>query len=218
VLWAIIAACCVVELTLMAADFGLVGTSLWRSIAYQNGAFWAGLLHNWRPNYPAQPWAMFVTYAFLHSDFWHLAGNMVTLLFLGDIAIRRVGQGGLVILYVVSAFGGAAAFGLLTSSSSPMVGASGALFGLAGAWQYWEWSDRRRRGQSGWPVWRTVFGFVLLNLLLWVLMDGLLAWETHLGGFVVGWGVAVLFQVINKYKFDDLNGSDPEEPGSDSQG
>lgn len=187
VIVALIVLCCGIELTLEAADFGLIGSPLWRALAYQNGAFWAGLLHNWRPNYAAQPWLMFFTYAFLHGGFGHLAGNMVTLVFLGDIVERRAGRGGLAALYAVSALGGALAFGLMTRSPAPMVGASGALFGLAGAWQYWEWRDRRRAGISRWPVWRTVLALVVLNALLWYLMQGLLAWQTHLGGFVAGW-------------------------------
>ncbi len=189
----IIAICTGIEVLLIAADHGLIGSPLWRSLADQNGAFWPGLLHNWRPNYAAQPWLMFITYAFLHAGFSHLAGNMLTLVFLGEIVERRAGPGGFVMLYALSAIGGAAVFGLMTSSPQPMVGASGALFGLAGAWQYWEWSDRRRRGSSRWPVWRMVFVFALLNALLWVMMDGQLAWQTHLGGFVTGWtGAAAL--------------------------
>lgn len=179
------------ELILIAADWGLIGNALWRSLAYQNGAFWAGLLYNWRPNYEAQPVLMFATYAFLHSGFWHLAGNMLTLVFLGDIVVRRIGQGGFGFVYLVSTLGGGATFGLMTNSASPMVGASGALFGLAGAWQYWEWSDLHARGLSGWPVWRIVFALVVLNALLWFMNDGHLAWETHLGGFVTGWIAAV---------------------------
>lgn len=198
VLLTLVGLCSGMELILVAADWGVIGTPLWRGLAYQNGAFWAGLLHNWRPNYPAQPWLMFLTYAFLHSGIWHLAGNMLTLLFLGGIAQDRVGQGGLLILYALSAIGGGLAFGVMTHSPQPMVGASGALFGLAGAWQYWEWSDRRRRGTSRWPVWRTVFGFVVLNVLLWFLMDGILAWETHLGGFMAGWGGALLLKFFGK--------------------
>ena len=201
VLLVLIALCCGIELVLIAADYGLIGTSRWRGLAYQNGAFWAGLLFNWRPNYAAQPWLMFVTYAFLHSGFWHLAGNMLTLFFLGDIVEERVGQGGLVVLYAVSATGGAVAFGALADSPQPMVGASGALFGLAGSWQYWEWCDRRRAGLSRWPVWRTVLGLVLLNVILWVWMEGLLAWETHLGGFLAGWAGAVVLRWMGKGRF-----------------
>jgi rhomboid protease GluP len=198
VLLGLIGLCCGVELVLIAADYGLVGTPRWRGLAYQNGAFWAGLLFNWRPNYGAQPWLMFVTYAFLHSGFWHLAGNMLTLFFLGGIVEERVGRGGLAALYAVSAIGGAAVFGAMTSSPQPMVGASGALFGLAGAWQYWEWSDRRQQGLSRWPVWRIVLGLVFLNAVLWVLLRGLLAWEVHLGGFIAGWAGAVALMRMGK--------------------
>lgn len=179
------------ELMLIAADWGVIGNTLWRGLAYQNGAFWAGLLYNWRPNYEIQPALMFVTYAFLHSGFGHLAGNMLTLVFLGDIVVRRIGQGGFGFVYLVSTLGGGVAFGLMTNSTSPMVGASGALFGLAGAWQYWEWSDLRARGLSGGPVWRIVFALVVLNVVLWFMNDGALAWETHLGGFIAGWIAAV---------------------------
>ena len=79
----------------------------------------------------------------------------------------------------------------MTNSTSPMVGASGALFGLAGAWQYWGWSDLRAQSLSGWPVWRTMFALVVLNAAMWFFNGGNLAWETHLGGFIVGWGTAV---------------------------
>ncbi|WP_299356620.1 rhomboid family intramembrane serine protease [uncultured Shimia sp.] len=192
--------CCAIELTLMAADAGLVGTRLWRGIVYQNGAFWAGLLDNWRPNFPLQPLSMFVTYAFLHGGFWHLAGNMVALAFLSDIALQRVGQGAFAMIYGVSALGGAIVFGLLTQSASPMVGASGALFGLAGAWQFWRWCDLCDEGLSRLPVWRTTGGLVVLNFMMWWLMEGALAWETHLGGFIFGWGVAYFVNLCNHMK------------------
>ena len=187
-----------VELVLVAADYGLIGTPRWRGLAYQNGAFWAGLLGNWRPNYAAQPWLMFVTYAFLHTGLGHLAGNMLTLVFLGRIVQERVGQRWFAVLYAISAIGGAVAFAVLSSSPQPMVGASGALFGLAGAWQYWEWADRHRAGRHTWPVWRNVLGLVLLNAVLWVWMDGLLAWEPHLGGFIAGWLGAMALMRMGK--------------------
>ena len=177
-----------------AADAGLIGTRLWRGIAYQNGAFWAGLLSNWRPNYPLQPGMMFITYAFLHGGFWHLAGNMASLIFLNGALSGRLGQGALVLVYLASALGGALLFGLLTQSPAPMVGASGALFGLAGAWQYWERHDLVRLGRRGWPVWRTLLGLIFLNLLMWWLQDGSLAWEAHLGGFASGWVFAYFWE------------------------
>ncbi|MEO0566840.1 MAG: rhomboid family intramembrane serine protease, partial [Pseudomonadota bacterium] len=181
-----------IELTLVAADHGLIGSTRWRALAYQNGAFWAGLLHNWRPNYAAQPWVMFLSYSFLHGGLLHLIGNMLVLWGLGRVVMLRLGTGRFLVLYFVSAIGGALCFGLLSNSPQPMVGASGALFGLLGAWQAWRYVLRRRRGQSLWPVWQAVLGLVLLNVVMWVALKGLVAWETHLGGFIAGWICAAL--------------------------
>lgn len=184
--------CCLIELTLEAADAGLVGSKLWRSLAYQYGAFWEGLLYNWRPNYGGQPALMFLSYAFLHADIWHMSGNMLALLVLARLVLARTGQGGFLVIYGVSALGGALVFALLAQTAAPMVGASGALFGLAGGWQYWEWRDLRQAGLPMAPIWRVCWALILLNGLLWVLNDGALAWQTHLGGFVFGWGAAMV--------------------------
>jgi rhomboid protease GluP len=112
---------------------------------------------------------------------------MAALLALGPLITDRVSQRGFLALWLISAFGGAAVFGLLTSSPQPMVGASGALFGLAGAWKAWDWLEARRCGAALWPILLWLLGLAVLNLALWVLQGGLLAWETHLGGFIAGW-------------------------------
>ncbi|WP_371170610.1 rhomboid family intramembrane serine protease [Aliiroseovarius sp. 2305UL8-7] len=193
VLLCLIAINVAIELVLTASDVGILDRGGLRQSVYQNGAFWAGLLHNWRPNYAAQPWTMFATYAFLHGGLAHLAGNMLTLWILGRMVIARAGLKGFWIIYILSAIGGGLGFGLLSLSARPMVGASGALFGLIGAVLYWRWSFHKRMRHARWPVLRTVGVLVGLNLLLWVLLGGFLAWETHLGGFVAGWLTAVAF-------------------------
>lgn len=191
---ALIAVNVAIELALAAADAGLIGSPRWRAIAYQNGAFWAGLLHGWRPNYPAQPWTMFLSHSVLHGGIAHLAGNMLVLWGLGRILRLRLGTWGFLTVYILSAVGGGLCFGLLSRSPQPMVGASGALFGMAGTWLYWRWSGRRRVGRSLWPVWRALAWLAGLNAVFWVLLDGLMAWETHLGGFVTGWIVAAAIE------------------------
>ncbi|MDQ2089653.1 rhomboid family intramembrane serine protease [Marimonas arenosa] len=179
--------CCVVELVLMSADLGFIGSTRWRGLAYQNGAFWAGLLDDWRPNYVAQPWLMFLSYSFLHGGLSHLAGNMLILVFLGPAVQARVGQWKLLAIYVLSAIGGAAGFALLGNNPQPVVGASGALFGLAGALVFWEFADHRREGRGLWPVASIVLVLIAMNVIFWVLLEGVLAWQTHLAGFVSGW-------------------------------
>lgn len=193
----IIAACTLVEAVLFLSDIGLIAGRL-RTAAYQNFGFWSGLLGTWQPNYPAQPYVMFATYAFLHGGLAHLALNMVTLYSLGRMIVGRVGQWKFVLLYAVTAIGGAAGFALLSTAIAPMVGASGALFGLAGAWMAWEYIDRYTAEIGLWPVLRAALLLILLNVAMWWAMDGRLAWETHLGGFVTGWVMAFLIDPTSR--------------------
>jgi rhomboid protease GluP len=191
-IWLLLAVCVGVEFVLVGSDLALWGSMRWRSLAYQYGGFWIGLLGNWRPNYSWQPELMFVSYSFLHSGVMHLIVNMITLVALGSAIIQRIGQPKFLALYLVASAGGAGAFAFLSSASQPMVGASGALFGLAGALAAWEYVDRFAAREKLWPVGRLVAWLITLNLVLWWAMDGRLAWETHLGGFFTGWVTALL--------------------------
>lgn len=189
---ALIALCCVVEGLLQLADWGGFGGARLRSVAYEYGGFWAGLLGSWSPNYPSQPYLMFLTYGFLHGGFLHLCMNMITLWSLGMAVLERVGLRGFLLLYAATLLGGAAGFALLASTLAPMVGASGALFGLAGGLLAWGYVDRFTLQEALWPVVRAAGLLLTLNIVMWWALDGQLAWETHLGGFLTGWMVALL--------------------------
>lgn len=193
--WAIIViivVCSCVELALILADLRIIGPSRLRIIAYENAGFWAGLLDSWVPNYPAQPYLMFLTYGFLHGGWAHLVVNMVTLWSLGLVVLDRVGTRGFILLYAAALLGGAAGFALLASTAAPMVGASGALFGLAGGLLAWGYVDRFTVQEALWPIARAAGLLLALNIVMWWVLDGQLAWETHLGGFLTGWVVALL--------------------------
>jgi membrane associated rhomboid family serine protease len=189
---AVIVLCVTVELLLQVANMGLIDRPRLRAEVVEYFGFWPGLLGSWRPNYSVQPYTMFLTYGFLHGGFIHLALNMATLYSLARAVIQRVGPTKFVLLYAGSILGGALGYWLLTSSLRPMVGASGALFGLAGAIVAWDYLDRFLLSEGLAPVLRTVLFLIALNLALWWAMDGQLAWETHLGGFVSGWVMAML--------------------------
>lgn len=176
------ALCAAVELVLQAADLGLIGSPRWRYLAWDFGAFWPGLLADWRPNYPAQPVVMFVSHSFLHASLWHLAGNLVALWLVGRHLVAE-GRGALFLLglWLASAVAGGLAFAALGTTTQPVIGASGPLFGYAGVWMAGLWRDQPR-SIAGW-----VLGLVVLHLAWWALSGGRLAWQNHLGGFLLGW-------------------------------
>ena len=187
-----------VELTLQLADAGLLGMPRLRILTYQNAAFWPGLLHGWIPNYAAQPFTMFLTYAFVHGGLMHLIFNMVTLVSLGVAVIRDVGQIGFLIVYAVSTLTGALVFVVFTTSFQPMVGASGALFGLAGALVWWNivytfQTDATIAVKAASVIW-PVTVLILLNVFMYYGFDKNVAWETHLGGFIGGVLVALFYR------------------------
>ncbi len=192
VLWAVLWLSALAELVLSAADFGIIGTAQWRGLAFQYGGFWQGLLGDWQANYVAQPYVMFLSYGFLHGGIIHFSVNMFTLFSIGKLVIQQVGQGWFLVIYFGSMLGGGAGFALLSQSIQPMIGASGALFGLAGAIVAWEVRRRARAKMPMWPIFQVILFLGALNLVLWWVMHGQLAWETHLGGFVIGWILALL--------------------------
>lgn len=191
-IWWMIAFYALLEVVLITGDSNLFGVPRFRNTVYEHAGFWPGLLGNWTPNYPGQPALMFLTYGFLHSGLVHLIVNMITLTSLGPPVYDRVGWSKFLVIYGLAIFGGAAGFALLSDTFRPMVGASGALFGLAGAVLAWEYIDRFTFREALWPVVRAIGLLIALNIILYFAMDRLLAWEAHLGGFVLGWIGAML--------------------------
>lgn len=181
-----------IELALTVSDRGLLpgAPGEWRAIAIIHGAFWRQLLDgSLDPVYSWQPAAMFVTHAFLHGGIFHLVMNGVIILSLGKFAADRFGTAALLWVLLVSAVAGGAGFWLLSDGEAPMVGASGAGFGLLGLWQFWEAALRRHRGETLRPVLATIGALVLANAALAVALGGYLAWQAHLGGFLAGFAM-----------------------------
>lgn len=188
--------CVAIEAALEGNDAGLWGAPGWRDAAYYYGAFWAPLLKGVAPLFPGQREAMFLSYAFLHGGFLHVTLNMWTLVVLTPPVTARLGQGRFLVLYLITAVGGGAGFALFSFSNNPMIGASGALFGMAGALLAWAWSDRRAfgwsRAQTARALARPILYLVAFNVVFFFVTNGELAWGAHLGGFLTGWVLALL--------------------------
>ena len=96
-------------------------------------------INNFVFNYGLVPaffsWPSVITSMFLHGGFLHVAGNMLYLWIFGDNVEDRMGHGRFLLFYLLC--GIAAALGqtvTVPNSQIPMVGASGAVAGVMGAY------------------------------------------------------------------------------------
>ncbi len=132
----------------------------------------------------------FLSAAFLHGGFLHLALNMYALWIVGSVLEPALGRWRFVMLYLVSALGGSVGVLLFASPTvqsewwMAVVGASGAVFGLFGAIAL----ALRRLGRDTTQIVvliaiNTVLGFTIPNI----------AWQAHLGGLVTGLALAAAY-------------------------
>jgi membrane associated rhomboid family serine protease len=128
-------------------------------------------------------WYRVVTGAFIHAGPLHLGFNMFILWQLGTLLENALGRTRFSLLYAVSVLGGS--FGaLLAAPDTITVGASGGVFGLAGAVFVAE-----RTGRFG-PQRSAIGFFIAINLVLTFAIPGI-SIGGHLGGLaagtVIGW-------------------------------
>ncbi|MDE3202992.1 MAG: rhomboid family intramembrane serine protease [Acidobacteriota bacterium] len=123
-----------------------------------------------------QHWYALITSAFLHASGTHILLNMISLAIVGPAVEAEVGPVRFVVLYLLSALGGSVGFYLLAPQNEAGVGASGAIFGLMGAY----FVVARMRGWPTQPI------IVLLVINGAYSFSGGIAWQDHLGGLVFG--------------------------------
>jgi membrane associated rhomboid family serine protease len=130
-----------------------------------------------------QYWRL-ITAAFLHAGLLHLAMNMYALFLFGPPLEQALGRARFVVLYLVAALGGSAASYAFSTPSQHSLGASGAVFGLFGA--FFVVNRRLGRDSSGLLV------LLVVNLAFSFLVPNI-DWRDHVGGLVTGTLVAVAF-------------------------
>lgn len=131
-----------------------------------------------------EPWRM-LTAGFAHDpqNFLHLALNMYSLYIFGQVLEPLIGRGRFLAMYLLSVLGGTAAVTWLSDPTAVTLGASGAIFGLMGAY----FVIARRLGAQG----NQLLGLIGINLAFGFFMPGI-SWQAHVGGLAVGCLVALL--------------------------
>jgi len=141
-----------------------------------------------------------LTSMFLHDGFLHIAGNMLYLGIFGDNVEERMGTLGFLTFYVAGGIGAGLAHVITHPlSSTPTVGASGAIAAVLGAYLALFPTNRVRTLLIlGWfvrfaelPAFLVLGMWFVLQLVNGVLSLGVeasggVAWFAHLGGFVFG--------------------------------
>ena len=130
-----------------------------------------------------------LTAAFLHGGLIHLAMNMFALASLGPTLESALGRSRYLALYLLSALGGSTLSFLLSAPGQLGVGASGAIFGLFGAYYV---IVRRLGGET-----RQIVTLLVINLFITFAVP-IIDWRAHLGGLVTGALVAAALAYVPK--------------------
>src|SRR5262245_8887002 len=142
---------------------------------------------------------------FLHGGWLHLIGNMLFLFVFGNNVEDRLGHLHYLLFYIGCGYIATYAFAALNANSTqPLVGASGAIAGVLGAYL---WLFPRARVTSlvpfllflplALPAWIVLGTWFVLQ---WIYFQGMgvagstgVAYAAHVAGFIAGFGYAALF-------------------------
>jgi membrane associated rhomboid family serine protease len=184
----------------------------WGALAVGALGFTPGTFFSGGSSDPLLAWAPFsitpITYLVLHAGFFHLAGNLLCLWVFGDDVEEVFGQPGFLLFYLLSGVVAALAQAAVEPGSLvPVVGASGAVAGVLGAYLL---LNPRAELQVIVPV------FVVLDLIrlpAWVVLvfwfaaqlaydlagpavGGGVAFRAHIGGFIAGLVMTPFFRLL----------------------
>jgi membrane associated rhomboid family serine protease len=132
----------------------------------------------WGPFVAHGGWYRLVTSMFLHGFLYHIVFNMAALWFIGRSVEQYLGTARYIGLYFVAGLAGSAG-ALLQAPLVPAVGASGAIFGILGAYAVLEWQlTGRLAGQA--VMW------IGINFVIDFFYRSSISWGAHLGGLIGG--------------------------------
>ena len=148
---------------------GAPGGSLWT-----NWILYGPLVHH-------GDWWRLITAMFLHASIVHIAFNMLALWWIGAPVEQYLGRTRFLGLYFVAGLAGSAG-ALVASPTVPVVGASGAIFGILGAMLILEWQATGRLGGNAMTL-------IVINLVIGFAYNGAggnISIGGHVGGLIGG--------------------------------
>jgi len=160
------------------------------------------------PYAPVSPYLKLITYQYLHGSFFHIFGNMLFLWVFGDNVEDKLGKLNFLLFYTLCGiFAGLLQVIFYPDSKVPLIGASGSISGVLGA--YMVFFPRARIVSLVFLVfWITIIelpavfwiGFWFFAQAFNALVSighpgaGGIAWFAHVGGFLAGFFIARSFK------------------------
>jgi membrane associated rhomboid family serine protease len=200
-----------VTILLIAVNLGVfihqvsLGQTGGAQFVYRYGAIPALVTGAARGDLPVPPQATMLTAMFLHGGVLHVAGNMLYLWIFGDNVEDAMGRARFLVFYLLCGYAAAWGHIIVTPASEiPMIGASGAISGILGAYLVLFPRARVLTLVVFWFLVRTVRVPALLFLGFWFIMQFLMgagggegggvAYGAHVGGFLAGFILVFLFR------------------------
>jgi membrane associated rhomboid family serine protease len=172
----------------LAAGFGIIP-----KVLFGEAYLPAGL-----PQAPA--WATPLTSLFLHAGWAHLIGNMLFLWVFADNVEDDFGHARFLLFYLICGVIAALCHAVINpGSGQPLIGASGAISGVIGAYVLLNprvriWGLVLKYIPLAVPAWAAIGGWAGFQLMqAFFGSDAAVAWFAHIGGLVAGLALTPLF-------------------------
>lgn len=169
------------------------GVPLWSYLWHGNPVvmWWLGAVSV--PDLLRGDWSRLLSCCFVHGTVWHLGLNLISLVMAGSLAELFWGRWRVLLVYLLAGLGGSCL--AMAMRPVPVVGASGAVWGLLTAIVAWLliFHPSMDRSLVMELAWRLGLGFLLSVGLS--LVPGV-SWEAHAGGGLAGFAAAGLFALL----------------------
>lgn len=164
----------------------------WRLEAFQSYAFssevfwWMVETGQW----PVEHVIRFLSYAFVHGAFTHALFVCVFVLAMGKMVGEVMGDLAMVLIFVLSAMGGALGYAVFLNAPVPLIGGFPAVYGLIGAFTYILWRQLSLVGAQQSRAFSLIAFLMGAQLVFGLLFGGQKDWVADLCGFATGFGLS----------------------------
>ncbi|MEL0438808.1 rhomboid family intramembrane serine protease [Phycobacter sp. K97] len=164
----------------------------WRLEAFQSYAFsneifwWMWETGQW----PMEHLLRFVSYAFVHGSFTHALFVCVFVLAMGKMVGEVFGDLAMILIFALSAIGGAVGYAVFSGSPVPLIGGFPAVYGLIGAFTYILWRQLSLVGAQQSRAFSLIAFLMGIQLVFALLFGGQPDWIADLSGFATGFALS----------------------------